>query len=127
MYNDCLLCRKISQKIFASESFFVVLDDFPVRQGHLLIFPIRHIEDLTLLTRAEFCDLRIVLQKMTTYITKTFQADGYNIGINMGKAAGQTVAHVHIHLISRRDGDVVDPRGGIRKFLPNPLTEYPLS
>jgi diadenosine tetraphosphate (Ap4A) HIT family hydrolase len=55
-----------------------------------------------------------------------FQADGYNIGVNCGEAAGQTVEHLHLHVIPRHDGDVPDPRGGIRKFLPNPLTEYPI-
>ena len=114
-------------KIFESKYFFVIYDEFPLRQGHVLIIPIRHIEHLTLLTHAEFCDLHSVIQKMFKHIEVDFQADGYNLGVNSGEAAGQTLPHLHIHLIPRHFGDVPNPRGGIRKFLPNPLTEYPPS
>ena len=87
--------------------------------------PLRHLEHLVLLTRAEFCDLCFVIGQMVKHMEVDFRADGYNVGINDGEAAGQTLSHLHIHLIPRRFGDVPDPRGGIRKFLPNPLTEYP--
>ena len=125
MDNDCLLCRKYLSKIFESKYFFVIYDDFPIRQGHVLIIPIRHTQHLTLLTRAEFSDLHFVIQEMVKHISFEFGADSYNVGINSGEAGGQTLSHLHIHLIPRRFGDVPDPHGGIRKFLPNPLTEYP--
>lgn len=125
MDNDCLFCGKYLSKIFESEYFFVIYDDFPLRQGHILIIPIRHTEHLTLLTRAEFNDLYFVIQEMVKHIEDKFGANGYNLGINSGEAAGQTVSHLHIHIIPRHFGDVPNPRGGIRKFLPNPLTEYP--
>jgi len=127
MDNDCLLCRKYLSKIFESKYFFVIYDDFPIRQGHVLIIPIRHTQHLTLLTRAEFSDLHFVIQEMVKHIESKFRADGYNLGVNGGEAAGQTISHLHIHLIPRHFGDVPNPRGGIRKFLPNPLTEYPPS
>ncbi len=127
MDNDCLLCRKYLSKIFESKYFFVIYDDFPLRPGHVLIIPRRHIEHLTHLSRAEFCDLHFVIQKMVKHIEIDFHADGYNLGVNSGEAAGQTLSHLHIHLIPRHAGDVPNPRGGIRKFLPNPLTEYPPS
>jgi diadenosine tetraphosphate (Ap4A) HIT family hydrolase len=127
MDNDCLFCSKYLSKIFESKYFFVIYDDFPIRQGHVLIIPIRHIHHLTLLTRAEFNDLYFVIQEMVKHIKDKFGADGYNLGINSGEAAGQTVPHLHIHIIPRHFGDVPNPRGGIRKFLPNPLTEYPPS
>ena len=123
--EGCLLCEKYSSKIFESKRFFVILDDFPVRKGHLLLIPRRHIEDLTDLSRAEFRDLHDVLQRMMKYLEVHFQADGYNLGVNCGEAAGQTERHLHIHVIPRRLGDVPNPRGGIRKFLPNPVKEYP--
>ena len=121
----CLLCEKYLQRIFESQYFFVVYDDFPVRVGHLLIIPRRHVEHLVLLRRAEFCELGYVIKKMVRHTQVNFQADGYNIGINCGEAAGQTLEHLHIHFIPRYAGDIPDPRGGIRKFLPNPDAEYP--
>ena len=124
MDNDCLLCGKYPSRIFESHYFFVVYDDFPVRPGHLLIIPNQHIHEITLLTADESLDLPVVIRAMVEHIKREFHADGYNIGINCGEAAGQTLAHLHIHLIPRRAGDVPNPRGGIRNFLPNPLTEY---
>jgi diadenosine tetraphosphate (Ap4A) HIT family hydrolase len=91
----------------------------------MLAIPIRHVEHLTDLTRGEFRDLHFIFQKMVEHMKVGFQADGYNLGVNCGKAAGQTLPHLHIHLIPRHNGDVPDPRGGIRNYLPNPLTEYP--
>jgi diadenosine tetraphosphate (Ap4A) HIT family hydrolase len=127
MNIDCILCQKYASRIFESHEFFVVYDDNPVRSGHLLIIPKQHVEDITLLTPDEALDYQVVLKAMVKHIKDEFGADGYNIGINCGEAAGQTIAHVHIHLIPRHFGDVADPHGGIRKFLPNPLTEYPPS
>ncbi len=123
--DECLLCTKYGSRIFETKYFFVVYDDFPLRQGHVLIIPIQHTEDLTQLTGEEFYNLHACIQAMVSRMKVDFQADGYNVGINCGKAAGQTLPHLHIHLIPRYAGDVPDPRGGIRKFLPNPLTEYP--
>jgi diadenosine tetraphosphate (Ap4A) HIT family hydrolase len=123
--GGCLLCGKYLTNIFESQYFFTIYDDFPLRLGHVLILPIRHIEHLTDLSRAEFCDLHFVIQEMVKHIEDKFKADGYNIGINSGKAAGQTLPHLHVHLIPRSSGDVPDPRGGIRWFLPNPLAKYP--
>ena len=124
MSNDCLLCRKYPSRIFESEFFFAISDDFPLREGHILIVPIRHVEHLTDLTRAEFGDLYLVIAEMVKHIKDNFQADGYNLGVNGGEAAGQTLPHLHIHLIPRRFGDVPSPAGGIRNFLPNPLMPY---
>ena len=125
MDSDCLLCRKYPSRIFESRYFFVIYDDFPLRLGHVLIISKRHVERLEDLTRAEFCNLFACIQEMTTKLLVDFKADGYNVGVNCGEVAGQTLPHLHIHFIPRYKGDVPDPRGGIRKFLPNPLTEYP--
>lgn len=125
MDSDCLLCGKYPSRIFESVYFFAVYDDFPVREGHMLIMPIRHVEHLINLTREEFGDLYVCITEMVKVAEVDFGANGYNIGINNGEAAGQTLSHVHIHLIPRYFNDVPNPRGGIRKFLPNPLTEYP--
>src|SRR5438552_14470749 len=124
MENDCLFCRKYLSRIFESKYFFVIYDDFPLRQGHILIIPLRNIQHLTLLTRTEFNDLYNVIQEMVEQIKENYGADEYNLGINDGEAAGQTIPHLHIHIIPRHTGDVANPRGGIRKFFPNPLMEY---
>src|SRR5437763_8211465 len=121
MENECLLCCKYDKRIFVSEYFFAIYDDFPVREGHMLIIPKRHVEHLTDLLPMEFNTLYCVLQEVVIRLKIDFQADGYNLGINGGEAAGQTLPHLHIHLIPRRFGDVPSPAGGIRNFLPNPL------
>jgi len=125
MDSDCLLCRKYIAKIFESTYFFAIYDDFPLRQGHILVIPKRHVESLTLLELVEFTDLYVVIQEMVKHIEDKFGAGGYNLGINSGEVAGQTLSHLHIHLIPRHFGDAPNPRGGIRNFLPNPLKEYP--
>src|SRR5437764_13365712 len=99
MENDCLLCGKYSSRIFESKYFFAVYDDFPLRQGHVLIIPKRHVEHLTNLLPMEFNTLHPVLQEMVTRLKIDFPADGYNLGVNGGEAAGQTLSHLHIHLI----------------------------
>jgi diadenosine tetraphosphate (Ap4A) HIT family hydrolase len=125
MDKDCVLCGKYAQRIYETTYFFAILDDFPLRRGHTLLIPRWHIERLTDLSVEEFSDLSRILQVMVKRIKVDLGADDYNLGVNCGEAAGQTLSHLHIHLIPRYAGDVDDPRGGIRKFLPNPLTEYP--
>src|SRR5437667_10967649 len=111
MNKDCLLCGKYPLRIFETTFFFAIYDDFPLRLGHVLIVPIRHVERLTDLTPEEFCSLHFVIQEMVKHIEDKFKADGYNIGVNSGEVAGQTLAHLHMHLIPRSSGDVPDPRG----------------
>jgi diadenosine tetraphosphate (Ap4A) HIT family hydrolase len=77
------------------------------------------------LSRPEIRDFFFILRKMVRHLKEDFKADAYNIGVNCGEAAGQTLPHLHVHLVPRYLGDVPDPRGGIRKYLPNPLAEYP--
>ena len=89
----------------------------------MLLIPVRHVGHVELLSPEEFCDLHFVLQEMVKHIKVEFQADGYNLGVNSGEVAGQTLSHLHIHLIPRYLGDVPNPRGGVRNFLPNPLRE----
>lgn len=125
MENDCILCGKYPSRIFESNYFFVIYDDFPVRKGHMLIIPRRHVEDLTDLTREEFSALHYIIDQIFKHMKNKFLANAYNLGVNCGEAAGQTLPHLHIHFIPRYVGDVADPRGGIRRFLPNPLAGYP--
>ena len=94
-------------------------DAFPVAAGHALIVPRRHVASWFEITEAE----RIALMRGTdaarAAILARFPADGFTIGVNDGAAAGQTVSHLHLHVIPRVRGDVTDPRGGVRWVIPD--------
>ena len=101
------------------EHGFVIRDGFPVSPGHTLIIPRRHVASFFEITNAERADLMSLLAVARDELERQFQPAGYNIGINDGTAAGQTVPHLHIHLIPRYSGDAADPRGGVRWVLPD--------
>ena len=96
-----------------------ILDGFPVSQGHTLIIPKRHVASFFETTSKERSELLDALNQAKIFLDKEFSPDGYNIGINDGQTAGQTVPHLHIHLIPRYVGDLDDPRGGIRWIFPD--------
>lgn len=95
-----------------------IYDGFPVSQGHCLVIPKRHIASFFEATREEQAALLDLLNEMQHVLAKEHNPDGFNIGINVGEAAGQTVMHLHIHLIPRYAGDQPDPRGGVRWIFP---------
>lgn len=97
----------------------VIRDGYPVSPGHTLIIPYRHITSLIELSGPEWIDLQQALQNVRNQIDTQYTPDGYNVGINEGIAAGQTVLHLHIHLIPRYQGDQKDPRGGVRWIFPD--------
>jgi len=96
-----------------------IRDAYPVSPGHSLIIPLRHIRSFFDLTAEERSALLSLLDAARAGLDSEFQPAGYNIGINDGPAAGQTIAHLHIHLIPRYPGDRADPRGGIRWIFPD--------
>lgn len=102
---------------------FAIRDGFPISPGHALIIPRRHIASFFDATSAERASLLALLDVARDQLVKESAPAGFNIGINDGAAAGQTVPHLHIHLIPRFDGDVADPRGGVRWVLPA-LADY---
>jgi diadenosine tetraphosphate (Ap4A) HIT family hydrolase len=97
---------------------FVILDAFPISLGHSLIIPKRHIASFFEANEQEHLAFLQALQEAQQKLQQTHAPDGFNIGINDGLVAGQTVRHLHIHLIPRYQGDCVDPRGGVRWILP---------
>ena len=99
-------------------TMLVIRDAFPVSPGHTLVIPCRHIGSFFELTDAERACMVELLAKAKAELDLSFQPDGFNIGINDGAAAGQTVPHLHLHLIPRYRGDAPDPRGGVRWVLP---------
>lgn len=96
-----------------------IYDSFPVSPGHMLIIPKRHIASFFETTELEQSDLFKMLAEARELALKEHNPNGFNIGINDGAAAGQTVMHLHVHLIPRYTGDSPDPRGGVRWIFPD--------
>lgn len=93
-------------------------DGYPVSPGHTLVVPRRHVGSLFELSAAERDDLFALVAQAREGLESEMAPAGYNVGVNVGTAAGQTVPHVHVHLIPRYEGDQEDPRGGIRLIFP---------
>ena len=112
----CIFCELHSDRfIDKTESSLVFRDAFPVTNLHTLIIPKRHVSDYFYLTEPERQDIQELLLKHKKLIEQEDRSvSGFNLGNNIGHSAGQTVFHVHTHLIPRRDGDVESPRGGVR-------------
>jgi diadenosine tetraphosphate (Ap4A) HIT family hydrolase len=103
----------------------VIRDAFPISPGHTLIIPKRHIGSFFDLEADERAELLALLCQAKVVADKEFSPQGYNIGINDGAAAGQTVPHLHLHLIPRFEGDLPDPRGGVRWVIPEKAKYWP--
>ena len=117
--NRCPFCALGGDRVLASDGLSVVVrDGFPVSPGHTLIIPRRHIGSFFDATPGERASLLHLLYQAQHALASEFHPDGWNIGINDGPAAGQTVPHLHIHLIPRYTGDSADPRGGVRWVIP---------
>ncbi|MBU1424276.1 MAG: HIT family protein [Gammaproteobacteria bacterium] len=115
--QNCPFCRPESI-LFENELAYSILDKSPVNPGHLLIIPKRHVADFFLCTHAEKDALLSLLDEAKSYLDGKHAPVGYNIGINVGEVAGQTIFHVHLHLIPRYQGDMENPRGGVRGVIP---------
>ncbi|MFB6344934.1 MAG: HIT family protein [bacterium] len=104
--------------IDSNDHAFAVYDKHPVTDGHILIISKREFPSWFVAEPEEEQAIFHLLDKMEAYVKEKYDPDGFNIGINVGKAAGQTVDHFHVHLIPRYEGDIDDPRGGVRNVLP---------
>lgn len=104
--------------IIENQLSFSIYDGFPVSKGHALILPKRVVADIFDLNDQEYNSCFELVKKVRTILLKKFQPDGFNIGVNSGETAGQTIFHAHIHLIPRYKNDVSNPRGGIRNVIP---------
>jgi diadenosine tetraphosphate (Ap4A) HIT family hydrolase len=120
MEKDCPFClNNLTSEILLENNFsYAIYDKFPVSKGHILIIPKQHNSNYFDLSLEEQKECLILLNNAKKIIDKEFKPDGYNIGININKDAGQTIWHAHIHLIPRYNGDVEEPRGGVRGVIP---------
>jgi diadenosine tetraphosphate (Ap4A) HIT family hydrolase/5-methylcytosine-specific restriction endonuclease McrA len=118
--KDCVFCHLAGERIEIRNSLAMAFDDrHPVTDGHMLVSPLRHIGSFFNLGSSEQKACLFLLEQAKKKITgKDPKVTGFNVGVNDGRDAGQTVMHCHIHLIPRRKGDVADPRGGIRHVMP---------
>jgi diadenosine tetraphosphate (Ap4A) HIT family hydrolase len=117
----CPFCERIARgEVAHSEGSAVAFPDgYPLTQGHTLVVPRRHEPDYLALTDEETADMWRLARVVCRDLQEREGADGFNIGINVGRAAGQTVPHVHLHVIPRFEGDTDDPRGGVRWIVPS--------
>jgi len=116
--DSCPFCQ-IQHIILRNSLAVAVYDKYPVSPGHLLIIPMRHIADYFDATKDELQAMCDLIKQGKVLLDRERQPDGYNIGVNCGEAAGQTVMHLHIHLIPRYLGDLANPRGGVRGVIPD--------
>tara|TARA_Y100000590_G_scaffold131114_1_gene149804 strand:+ start:1894 stop:2286 length:393 start_codon:yes stop_codon:yes gene_type:complete len=119
--KQCLFCNKAKQKIiYSSKLIFVVRDSYPVTKHHTLIVPHRHVSNFFDLNNNELFDLNQILKKQRkSLLNLDKKITGFNVGVNAGSDAGQSIMHCHIHLIPRRKGDIENPRGGVRGVIPS--------
>ena len=118
MTKPCPFCRYDELEI-ENELAFALFDSNPTSPGHALIVPKRHVAAYFDTTAEEKVAIWSLADEMKTLIEQQHQPDGYNLGVNIGEFAGQSVPHVHIHLIPRYQGDVENPRGGVRGVIPH--------
>ena len=119
MTGPCPFCSPAPERVFhEGDSVFAMWDGFPVNPGHALIIPRRHIGSWFDATDQEQAEILAMVSRVREAIEAEHAPNGYNMGINDGEAAGQTVGHLHLHVIPRYEGDVPDPRGGIRWVIP---------
>ena len=117
--STCPFCSPDASRVFLTDELVLGLwDAFPVNPGHALLIPRRHVVTWFDATREEQLALLKALDAARVEVERLHRPDGFNIGINIGKAAGQTIPHLHVHLIPRYTGDVPDPEAGIRHVIP---------
>jgi diadenosine tetraphosphate (Ap4A) HIT family hydrolase len=119
--NPCLFCNTDKKEyIFENDLAYATFDSYPVSKFHVLIIPKRHIKNYFDLSTDEFVACNTIIMLCKNKLEQDDQyIEGFNIGSNTGKVAGQSINHCHIHLIPRRKGDVENPQGGVRGVIPS--------
>ncbi|WP_374723433.1 HIT family protein [Calidifontibacillus erzurumensis] len=121
----CPFCQiEKKQILLENKNAIAFFDKYPVQKGHMLIIPKEHVESYFDANDQQIYDIHELIKLGKKFLEREYSPDGYNIGVNVGSYGGQTIHHLHFHLIPRYKGDIEDPRGGIRNMIPN-LVDYP--
>jgi len=112
---ECPFCRPSENLLYENDLIRILLDAYPANRGHLLVVPRRHVERWEDLREDEKLALIRGMELAMEVLRETLKPDAFNVGMNLGREAGQTVSHLHLHVIPRWRGDSRNPRGGIRK------------
>lgn len=115
--KECIFCQ-MKDYILENELAYAIYDKYPVGKGHMLFIPKRHVKDFFDITKEEREAIFELIDEGKKLLDEKYSPDSYNVGINCGEHAGQTIMHVHVHLIPRYIGDMKDPTGGIRGVIP---------
>lgn len=114
---NCIFCEYSKEEYIAENDLcFAIFDKFPVNKGHALIIPKRHFQNYFDATKEEIAAMYDLSHEVKKIIDKKYSPDGYNVGVNVNHEGGQTIMHLHMHIIPRYKGDIEDPRGGIRRI-----------
>lgn len=114
---NCIFCEYSKEEYIAENDLcFAIFDKFPVNEGHTLIIPKRHFQNYFDATKEEIAAMYDLSQEVKKIIDDKYSPDGYNVGVNVNHEGGQTIMHLHMHIIPRYKGDIEDPRGGIRRI-----------
>ena len=117
---SCIFCE-IDDYILDNELVFAVFDKKPINKGHMLFITKRHVENFFDITREEREAIFELIDEAKPMLDQIYSPEGYNIGVNIGKVAGQSVMHVHVHLIPRYSGDTEAPNCGVRSIIPEKM------
>jgi diadenosine tetraphosphate (Ap4A) HIT family hydrolase len=115
----CPFCDLPPERVVETGTTLAFFDAYTITEGHALVIPKRHVASIFDLAAEEIAALWTQVATVRKLLAEKYRPDAFNIGVNDGSAAGQTVAHAHIHVIPRRKGDAADPRGGIRWIIPD--------
>ena len=115
--KECIFC-KMKDYILENELAYAIYDKYPVGKGRMLFIPKRHVKDFFDITKEEREAIFELIDEGKKLLDEKYSPDSYNVGINCGEHAGQTIMHVHVHLIPRYIGDMKDPTGGVRGVIP---------
>lgn len=118
--KECIFCQ-MKDYILENELAYAIYDKYPVGKGNMLFIPKRHVKDFFDITKEEREAIFELIDEGKKLLDKKYSPDSYNVGINCGEHAGQTIMHVHVHLIPRYIGDMKDPTGGVRGVIPEKM------
>ena len=118
---SCIFCNMKGNYILENDLAYAIYDKYPVGKGHMLFIPKRHVKDFFDITKEEREAIFNLIDEAKILLDEKYSPDAYNVGINCGKEAGQTVMHVHVHLIPRYKGDIDKPQGGVRGVIPSKM------